>query len=169
MSPRASLAPLAASVLLLALVSGCSTPDGGRVDSAALDPATFPPVSSMLLRRCGSLDCHGSPYRNLRLVGYGASRLTPGARPGDFPTTPEELAFNYQSVVALEPEKIADVAASKGAKLSELTLVRKARGEEAHKGDTRIVPGDVADKCLVAWLSGSKDDSACKAAAPDPK
>lgn len=163
-----TVATMLAGLVLASLASGCSTPTDGRVDSAALDPASFPPVSDMLLRRCGSLDCHGSPYRNMRLVGFGAARLAPGELPGGGPTTADEHTYNYQSVIALEPEKIADVAASKGAKLSELTLVRKARGEEAHKGDQRITPGDDADKCLVAWLSGARNDAACNAAAKAP-
>lgn len=165
---RARTVAMLAWLALGSLTSGCSTPAEGRVDSASLDPASFPPVSNMLLRRCGSLDCHGSQYRNLRLVGFGASRLAPGELPGGGPTTADEHTYNYQGVISLEPETIADVAASKGAKLSELTLVRKARGEEAHKGDQRITAGDDADKCLVAWLSGARNDAACDAAAKAP-
>ncbi len=165
---RTSLARVAAGLALLLGASACSTPaDDQRINAALLDPGTFPQVSSVLLRRCGSLDCHGSPFRNFRLVGFGGTRL--GAdRPGGGPTTDAEHAYNYQGLVALEPEKLADVAASKGARVSELTLLRKARGEENHKGDQRIVPGDAADKCLVTWLSGASDPASCKAATDAP-
>jgi hypothetical protein len=45
-----------------------------------------------------------------------------------------------------------------------LSFVRKARGEEAHKGGTLIVPGDDQDQCITSWLSGSTNSSACQQA-----
>jgi hypothetical protein len=147
----------------------CSTPVDGKVDGAKLVQQDFPEVSSMLLTRCGSVDCHGSRYRNFRLVGFGASRLATGDRP-DSPsaTSAAEHAYNYQGIVGLEPEKMSEVAANKGATMGELTFVRKARGDEAHKGDRRIVAGDDADKCLISWFGGVVDTASCKRAATAP-
>jgi len=147
----------------------CSTPEDGKVNAATLVQKDFPEVSSMLLSRCGSVDCHGSRYRNFRLVGFGASRLAAGDRP-DFPsvTSPAEHTYNYQGIVGLEPEKMAEVAANKGATMGDLTFVRKARGDEAHKGDRRIVPADDADKCLISWFGGVVDTATCNRAASAP-
>lgn len=152
---------------LVALVS-CSTPEDGRTNAATLDAKTFGPVSEVLVVRCGSLDCHGSRYRNYRLVGYGAGRLEPTTTPDGAKTTDAEIAYNYGSTVGVEPETMREVAAAKGAGADRLTLVRKARGEEAHKGDRRIVPGDAADRCLLSWLSGATDTTACAAAKAEP-
>lgn len=148
---------------LVALVA-CSTPEQGRSNATTLDVATFGPVSAMLVVRCGSLDCHGSKYRNYRLVGYGAGRLEPATTPDGAKTTDAEITYNYGSTVGVEPETMREVAAAKGAGAEKLTLVRKARGEEAHKGERRIVPGDPADRCLLSWLSGATDTTACAAA-----
>lgn len=162
----AALTASAAAFVFAGLVVACSTPAEGRVDAAKLDPTTFAPVSDMLLYRCGSLDCHGSKYRNFRLVGFGASRLDPSATSDGASTQANETAYNYQGLVALEPEKMAEVAANKGATMGELTFVRKGRGQEDHKGDTRIVVGDDADKCLVSWFAGAVDQSACSRSIP---
>ena len=159
-----SLAVSASAFVLVGFGVACSTPSEGRVNSATLDPTTFEPVSGMLLYRCGSLDCHGSKYRNFRLVGFGASRLDATAKSSDSLTSPAEVAYNYQGFVALETEKMAEVAANKGATMGELTVVRKGRGQEEHKGDTRIVVGDDADKCLVSWFAGAVDTASCKRA-----
>jgi hypothetical protein len=69
-SAAASLGLIATGLILLA----CDTSDG------TIDPATppsepaFRPVAEVLLDRCGTLDCHGSKYRNMRLFGLGGSR-----------------------------------------------------------------------------------------------
>jgi hypothetical protein len=56
------------------------------------------------------------------------------------------------------------VVAEKGQDPSRLTVVRKARGEEHHKGGERIVPGDAADVCLLSWLGSAVDSDACASA-----
>ncbi|AKV02282.1 hypothetical protein AKJ09_08945 [Labilithrix luteola] len=166
------LALVAAGVALVVMAlapSGCSSPDATlRVDAGGPDRASFKPVANMLGHRCGSLDCHGSRYRNLRLYGYGGLRLDPTDRP-DFPqTTDAEADADYEAVVGLEPEIMPEVVASKGADANRLTLVRKATGQEAHKGGQRIAPGDSADTCLLSWLGGAVDTQACNAAVLAP-
>lgn len=159
-----------------ALTLGCSTPDtGARVDPKGPDRATFDRVSRVLQKRCGTLDCHGTPYRSLRLYGYPGQRLDAGSlpttgftkgvgAPDELVDDPAEIEANYQSVIALEPEKMRIVVDEHGFAPERLTLVRKARGEERHKGEGPIHKGDNADKCLISWLASTTDIAACDAA-----
>ena len=48
--------------------------------------------------------------------------------------------------------------------LHHVELVRKARGEEAHKGGQLIVPGDTQDQCITSWLAGATNAAACQEA-----
>lgn len=165
----AKVAPILGSTLLLAcaMATSCSTPEASaRVDPIGPDLETFKHggVSTMLENRCGSLDCHGSRFRNLRLYGYGGLRL-PGSAPSPLPegydTSEPELDANYDAVIGLEPEIMRDVVKDKGAHPERLTLVRKPRGGEHHKGKIVIAVGDDADKCLLSWLASATDTSAC--------
>lgn len=158
----ASHSIIAASFALFGLLAiGCSTPDtGARVDPIGPDRASFEPVTKMLVRRCGTLDCHGTPYRNLRLYGYGGLRLDPAFVP-DRDLTVAEVDANYDAVIGLEPSIMRDVVADKGAAPERLTLVRKARGTEEHKGKGVIAVGDDADRCLISWLGSATDVDAC--------
>ena len=169
---RRTSAVVALALGALGVLVACSTPEQGRTSAATLDAASFGPVSGMLLARCGSLDCHGSRYRNYRLVGNGAGRLDgpdAASTPEDTEATAAEVAYNFQSPLGVEPETMREVAAAKGAGADRLTLVRKGRGQEAHKGDQRIVPGDAADRCLLSWLAGATDTTACKDALVEPR
>lgn len=167
------LALLALAACALAVTgTACSSPDdGARVDATALPSgAAFRPVAIAVLARCGSLDCHGSKYRNLRLYGYGGLRLDPNARPetkaGGL-LTEAEVDADYQAVVGVEPELTRQVAAEGGRGSERLTFVRKARGEEAHKGGARIAKGDAADVCVQSWLARSVDVAACTTVAAE--
>lgn len=153
-----------------AAVVGCSSPDtNARVNPVASGPdrAQFAEVAPVLVNRCGSLDCHGSAYRNMRLYGYAGARLDPAHTPDNPRTiTQAEIDADYDAVVALEPTLMAEVVASGGAEAGNLTLVRKGRGAENHKGGRRIEPGDDADVCLVSWLGGNVDVAACRRIVP---
>ncbi|MDB4934509.1 MAG: hypothetical protein JWP87_1481 [Labilithrix sp.] len=150
--------------------AGCSSPDtSARVDPIGPDRAQFDVVAPMLVRRCGSIDCHGSPYRNMRMFGYGGTRLrdpsTATSTPETPPrSTPTEIEATYQAVIGLEPEVMRDVVKAGGAGPERLTLVRKGRNDEDHKGQQRIKHGDDADRCLLTWLASSVDVAACNAA-----
>ncbi len=149
---------LASALVLVA----CSVPasDGRYTPQALPDPATFPPVAALLDVRCGSLDCHGTVARNLRLYGSAGLRLSPSDRPLQPPCdTAGEVAQDYASVVGLEPETMSAVVVSGGQDPARLTLVRKARGAEAHKGGTIWSAGDDSDTCLTSWLAGSSADA----------
>ena len=159
-----------ATVAALALLVACSTTDdGARVNANVGDRTTFPPVASALSHRCGSIDCHGSTYRNFRVYGYGAVRLAPGDAP-DIPDagTPDEANATYDAFVSLEPEKTAAVLAAHGAGLEHLTVIRKGRNDEDHKGGRLLVRGDDADVCITAWLSGAPNADACARVLTEP-
>jgi len=155
------------------LTASCSSPaTSARVDALGPARAQFDVVVPMLVRRCGSIDCHGSNYRNMRVYGYGGTRLRDAGAPAssvlrpDFPAniTADEVEATYQAVVGLEPEIMREVVLAGGAGPERLTLVRKGRDEERHKGHLRITPGDTADRCLLTWLASSVDVAACNAA-----
>jgi len=168
---RRSLARLAvAGVAVLAVggvvsTSGCSAPDtSARVDPVGPDATQFVYVAPVLSRRCGSIDCHGSTFRNMRVYGYGGLRLGAATSP-DVPAslTAEEVTATYESVIGLEPEIMRDVVKSGGAGVERLTFVRKGRGDEEHKGHRRVTPGDPSDRCITTWLAGNVDKDACGA------
>ena len=161
------------AVLLGAACGGwlfaCSTPDSAaRVDPIGPlgpDRASFEYVAPVLARRCGSIDCHGSQFRNLRVYGFGGTRVDPTHRP-DLPefVTPAEATATYESVIGLEPEILRTVVSERGVGAERLSLVRKGRGDEDHKGDRRIAPGDDSDVCILSWLAGSVDVARCSTA-----
>jgi hypothetical protein len=129
----------------------------------------FPEVGTSLELRCGTLDCHGQPGRSLRLYGYGGQRLSPTDTPNGSPTSDQEIAACYDSVVGLEPEVISEVVTHR-ADPDQLTLVRKMRGVERHKGGQQSSPGDDLDRCVVLWLTAMYDQASCDAVinAPTP-
>ncbi len=156
--------------LLLALcgvtLGACSGPANGTVDVVGPSRAGFAAVDVPLVETCGSLDCHGQPGRNLSLWGRYGRRLLSTDMPSAPATTADEDDLSYRSVVGLEPEIMAAVVSANGAQPERLTLIRKARGTEAHKGGTLMSVGDPLDRCITTWLAGQVDASACKAAQP---
>jgi hypothetical protein len=145
-------------------IHACSTPaSNDRFVATVPDRTSFPPVADLLDHRCGTLDCHGTVARNLRIYGYEGLRLDASARPSSQPsTTQAEYDEDFASVVGLEPEVMSDVVKSGGDAPERLTFYRKARGLEAHKGGTLVQAGDAQDTCLRSWLAGHTDASACK-------
>lgn len=119
----------------------------------------FKSVSPLLEKRCGTLDCHGNDGRPLRLYGqYGLRFLTEDDDPEviysgnlNAPTTAAELERNYFSVCGIEPEKMVMVETGEAGPES-LTLVRKPRLAEKHKGGRIWDQGKVEDRCLVNWI-----------------
>jgi hypothetical protein len=159
---RRSLATLALAVLgLLPACSGIpsvndyETINGPPFGSQGI---TFQPVSRVMEARCGTLDCHGQMSRPLRIFGQQGLRMPvknpqPGyTTAGTVGTTPDELLSNYAAMVGLEPEKMEKVADGQ-ATPDTLTLVRKPRLTEKHKGGKIWSMGDNGDACLVKWLT----------------
>jgi hypothetical protein len=158
-------------IFVALLLLGCEGPASPPVTFTAPPRETFAPVGEMIHAHCGSLDCHGQIGRNLRIYGKDGFRLSPNDVPGldGGVTTQPELDANYAAVVGLEPEILARVF-REGSDPEQLTLVRKARGVEAHKGGVAVVPGSAADDCLVGWLrTGAADVARCQAAASVPQ
>ena len=155
--------PLIRALFFAGALTACSAPESEARRFPAPLRIDFEGPSNVLHGRCGSLDCHGQMARNLRIHGQYGLRLSPTDGPGGRPTTPEEHDENYRSVVALEPEELAEVTG--GAPPERLTLIRKARGLEAHDGGTIFGSGDPGDRCLTSWLAGNVDSAACDAGA----
>jgi hypothetical protein len=155
-------AALVGGVLVLLSASACSGPSAdGRTQFKGPDTATFKTVADMLGKRCGTLDCHGSTARSLRIYSYRGLRLDPADVPGvSGDTTDAEYQATYTSVLTLEPEIMGKVLFQHGDP-TELTIVRKARGTEHHKGGTVLKTGGAADRCLIGWLTGKGSGTAC--------
>lgn len=163
--------PRAASLACALFVAACGLPENSGVIGLHLpDHNAFPQVADALQPSCGTLDCHGQPGRNLRLYGGRGLRLDPHGNSADEPTTDSEYQASFRSLTALEPEALDAVVASGGTDVERLSLLRKGRGVERHKGGVQMQAGDPLDRCLVSWLSGRIDTAACArvASAPPP-
>jgi hypothetical protein len=167
-APAWRVALLAALIAATGLACASAPDPSARVSIVAPDLGSFTPVSAFLDHRCGSLDCHGQWGRSLRLLGHEGLRLDPADVPGGSPTTAGEIGANYDSVVALEPELLKLVVEDGGAHPERLTLVRKGRGTEHHKGGALVMTGDAQDRCVTSWLAGAVDQAACAAALKTP-
>ncbi|NUP13706.1 MAG: hypothetical protein HOW73_47325, partial [Polyangiaceae bacterium] len=117
------------------IVSGCVTEsDEASIPFACPSEAEWPVVSQVLERKCGTMDCHGDRARPFRLFGRNGMRESDNNVVGSTdPTTTAELRENRASACGLEPEKM-DAVVVDGEDLETLTLVRKPRLIEAHKG-----------------------------------
>lgn len=153
-----------------ALSAACDAPENAGVTGLHVpDPRMFPQVADALQLSCGTLDCHGRPGRNLRLYGGRGLRLDPHANSADEPTTDSEYQASFRSLTGLEPEALDAVVRSSGQDIERLSLVRKGRGTERHKGGTQMLAGDPLDRCLVSWLSGQVDAAACARVTSAPR
>jgi hypothetical protein len=158
---------LLALPLLLAACQGEALPlhvsPGAQL--AAPPRIGFELVADALQASCGTLDCHGQPGRNLRLYGARGLRLEAMATPAEGRTTAAEYEASYWSIVGLEPELMSDVVTAGGADVDRLSMIRKMRGSEKHKGGQLASVGDQLDRCLGSWLAGKLDSEACRTAA----
>ena len=170
---RVALFTIVASSLLL--LSCEEIPSPGLLQCADIED--FKPVSNVLERRCGTLDCHGEYARPLRIYGQNGLRLatqdeildSSEARENDTVsggkgTTDEEVELNWRSVCGLEPERTALVVAGQLSP-NELMLLRKPlqlEGNlEKHKGGQLFLSGGPGDVCVSCWLRGFPDNIEC--------
>jgi hypothetical protein len=173
--PAAALLAAGAALATVMSVIGCGgfEPDAVQdIVAPPFDENAFRPVSKVLEARCGTLDCHGAMPRPLRIYGQpGLRRFEPENSPnvenyaeyysgGLEPTTGAELRDNYRSVCGLEPELLEQVFAKK-ADPQVLTIVRKARLLEKHKGGLLWNKGEPGDVCLTNFLTGNIDTTLC--------
>ena len=155
---RSGLAAAGIVAAVGALLSSCID-TSGVTEIACAPLANFTSVSPVLEQRCGTLDCHGSEGRAMRIYGSIGLRAPDPAHANDpdyypggkTPTTPLEQGLNYRSVCGLEPELTNEVVENK-AQPDVLTLVRKPRLTEKHKGGRIWDQGKPGDRCLVGWL-----------------
>jgi hypothetical protein len=168
--PGLSAMPRLTAVVFVLLGVACvpAPVSNSSTEHALAAPARdgFPRVADALVATCGTLDCHGQLGRNLRLYGNHGLRLARTDDPGGAPTTAEEYDASYWSVIGLEPETLDEVVRAHGADPERLSLVRKPRGTERHKGGTLMQAGDALDRCLRSWIEGDVDAAACMVAAP---
>jgi hypothetical protein len=121
----------------------------------------FPLVADALQPSCGTLDCHGQRGRNLRFYGGRGLRLDPHGNSADEATTDAEYQASFLSLTRLEPEALDAVVSTGGLDPERLSIVRKARGTELHKGGVQMLPGDPLDRCLLSWLSDQIKKDSC--------
>lgn len=167
---RASIATLATTAAVVS-VSACLGDDPTAVDVfQCQDRESFINyVSPVMELRCGGLDCHGHLQRPMRLYSRYGLRLIDPAVPAladlesgaGLETTREEREWNYAAVCNVEPTKMDDAVANLGVSASELLLIRKARGEEQHKGGHQIAEGDLYDQCITGWASAATSEDVC--------
>lgn len=154
--------------LLAAACSSVDPTDTTHVKGPAFgsEGDDFRPISAVIERRCGTIDCHGDPARPMRIYGQYGRRLPvedpeEGYYPGGLaPTSADELLHNYRSMTGLEPEILNRVVTKKD-EPETLTLVKKPRLLEKHKGGLLWNKGDDGDACLINWLTGVEDTSPC--------
>lgn len=137
------------------------------------DMADFAPVSLVLERRCGTLDCHGTYARPMRIFGAGGLRkvgledlptLGQGgedAVSGGVGTTVEEFEANHTSVCGLEPELTTRVVLGEEPP-NALKLLRKPLLLEQHKGAQLFLEGGPGATCVSCWLRGFPDTVDCE-------
>jgi len=182
MSTSRSIIVAAAAVATVGVLTACEGTNAPSVAECA-DPATFARVSNVLERRCGTLDCHGSLARPLKIYGNGGLRIaTPeeignavlaqegGVVPGGNGTTDPERDANYRSLCGLEPELTTLVI--RGEALPEdLMVLRKALADpldfEKHKGGQLFKPGGPGAVCLSCWFRGFPNVLECESAIQD--
>lgn len=170
--PRWLIAPALVALCAAALPACLGDTELGGGQPLCPSPEDFRAVSNVLERRCGTLDCHGHPARPFIVFGQYAYRR-PGGEvlaidPDEYvvggleATTDFEVEGTYQSACGLEPEEMDGVVkAELGA--DDLTLVRKPRLREKHKGGRIWGAGTTrGDLCLVSWLQGDVDEDACR-------
>jgi hypothetical protein len=180
---RSQLACVLAGLFIAGSQLSCEEIPSSQILQCA-DLETFPAVSNVLEKRCGTLDCHGSLARPLRLYGKGGLRLATqdelnsfevaqdaGTFAGGKGTTEDEVEANWRSACALEPELTAKVVQAEAEPI-ELILLSKPLGQEEdggqrHKGGAVFIKGGVGFDCVRSWLEGAVDTAACTEATND--
>jgi hypothetical protein len=149
----------------VAVVSCGGPPDDQVFRGVAPSADAFVQVSPVLEVHCGTLDCHGSSARNMRVYGIDGVRLDAAGVSGDQSTTPEEVLATYASMITIQPEVLSRVVQEGGRNPERWLPVGKGRETEGHKGGRRMVAGDDTDACITSWLANAVAAPRCEAAA----
>ena len=162
----------ASLLAILAWLGGCTSDVSSidrRFDALSVPSrASFVRAADAMQLHCGTLDCHGQPGRNMRLYGHYGMRLATTDNPLQTQTTFDEYSASYGSVVDLEPEIMSRVV-EKQIGPESLTIVRKPRGTEEHKGGQLMAENDTLDRCIVGWITGDYQVQACNSVADTPR
>jgi hypothetical protein len=169
---------IAATVAVVSVATSCTVAAKDTIDrkvSTRASPGSFRTngVSTVFEKRCGSLDCHGSLSRNMRIYSSSGLRLPndAGLTPGNGATTLDEITANYHSIMTVEPEQTNVVA--EGGDPYSLLILKKPLLIEHHKGGQTLRRGDDAELCISSWLTEDLlapiNTAACANAANYPK
>lgn len=167
--PKLPLKGLTGALALLgafASLSACDDDFTKRREFLCADRDIFVEhVSPVMEKRCGTLDCHGNLFRPMRLYGEtGLRHIAENNYSGGTSTTAIELQANYVSICSVEPEKTDEVARDPGGQaVNRMLLVKKARGQEGHKGGQVFNAFDESDLCVVGWLRGDAESAVAEA------
>lgn len=154
---------VAARALVLLVCAGCTRYEDSVSELRAPARESFEPVASVLQSNCGTLDCHGSPARNLRVYSAYGMRATGDCVPGDPDTTEADVDETYRSLIGVDPEGLARLARESHSNASGWIVTSKARGLERHAGGSRLPAGGHGDRCLVSWILGAIETDECNA------
>lgn len=151
------------------LATAClSESELGNVEATCPSETDFAIVSQVMERRCGTLDCHGDGSRTLRIYSRTGLRIEgEGVSGGKEPTSAKEMKANRDSACGVEPEDTTLVVSGEE-KPETLTIIRKPRLEEAHKGGRVWLVDSPGDVCISSWFKGAVDKSACEVELLDP-
>ncbi len=142
----AALSPVAALLLVAALLPACEGPGLGALDPLPdPDRALFAAEAGPLLeKRCADVSCHGVDGRPFVLYATGRRRLDPADNFLPTPLEPEEVDANYDAV-----RGFLDADAPR-----RTTLLRKALGAMGHGGGAVFAhPTDPEMRALEAWVA----------------
>jgi hypothetical protein len=165
---RAALA-LSVALVLVGCAGDLQTTNADPTGQLAVPArAGFEQVADAMQTHCGTLDCHGQTGRNMRLFGQYGLRLDPNDDPLNQTTTVAEYDASFASIIGLEPEVMSKVVQLQS-QPETLTMVRKPRGTELHKGGILDMQGDPLDRCMIGWLIGMLDMDACNTVVQTPR
>ncbi|HVW24663.1 MAG TPA: hypothetical protein VHC69_04805 [Polyangiaceae bacterium] len=152
----------AALIVCAAAALGCTRyEDDPTITLSVPSRDDFDAVDAVLEVHCGTLDCHGSPARNFRVFGVYGLRLNGSDVTGSPDTTEAEVTATYEAIVTVDPESLSAVYHDRGRDPQRWLAVRKSRGLENHTGGAPLPAGGHGDRCLIAWLGKSADQSDC--------
>lgn len=172
MTRRQQVTMVACAMFLVA----CADDFPGSAVALCPTPEDFEVVSAVMEKRCGTLDCHGSLARPLKIYGRNGLRFLTNEElqdptlieanetyPGGKSTTATEYEFNRRSMCGVEPEKTTAVV-NDLIPPSELLLLRKPLEIEHHKGGALFIKGGVGSVCVESWLDGDVNVTECNQA-----
>jgi len=79
-------------------------------------------------------------------------------------TTTQELHYNYEALVTIQPEVLSFIVSHQGQNFDKWIVVTKGTNAEHHKGGQRFKKADDTYNCLKSWVIGAVNDAVCQAA-----